>query len=269
MAMEYFSGVTDALRLTFVQVMIMANLAIGIFIIGMYMNIRKWGMGSTGYGESPAKSILAFPKMLAYQMSEHAHVHNQSVITTLILDIVLQRRILNRSPLRWFMHFTIFVGWSSLCIMSIAMFAVEMIHMIGEAAGIHEFPALLTPIYFREFLSFPNDVFSYILLVGIIIAIYRRLFVIKAREATIAYDSILLIGLTIITISGFVADGVRNGNFWNLSFLGLDIPVEYAPPAALFHVVISLLFCIAYIPFSKYIHMIAIPLALLANKGGE
>ena len=43
MAMEYFSGVSDALRLTFVQVMIMANLSIGIFIIGMYINIRKWG----------------------------------------------------------------------------------------------------------------------------------------------------------------------------------------------------------------------------------
>ncbi|WP_091936356.1 disulfide reductase [Methanolobus profundi] len=262
--MEYFAGVSDALRLTFVQVMIMANLSIGIFIIGMYINLKKWGMGSTGYGDAPSKSILAFPKMLMYQMSEHAHVHNQSVLETFVLDIVFQRRILRRSPLRWFMHFTIFVGWSSLCIMSIAMFAVEMIHMIGEAAGIHEFPTLLTPIYFREFLSLPNDVFSYILLVGIIIAIYRRLFVVKAREATIAYDSILLIGLTIITVTGFVADGIRNGTFW-----GLGLHYEYAPPAALFHVVISLLFCIAYIPFSKYIHMIAIPLALLANKGGE
>jgi heterodisulfide reductase subunit E len=264
MSMEYFAGVSDALRLTFVQVMIMANLSIGIFIIGMYINIRKWGMGSTGYGQSPAKSILAFPKMLAYQMSEHAHVHNQSVIATLILDIVLQRRILRRSPLRWFMHFTIFVGWSSLCIMSIAMFAVEMMHMIGEAAGFHYFPDILVPINFREFLSLPNDIFSYVLLVGIIIAIYRRLFVIKAREATIAYDSILLIGLTIITVTGFIADGIRNGNFW-----GMGLHIEYAPPASLFHVVISLLFCIAYIPFSKYIHMIAIPLALLANKGGE
>ncbi|MHC1576924.1 MAG: disulfide reductase, partial [Methanosarcinaceae archaeon] len=28
-------------------------------------------------------------------------------------------------------------------------------------------------------------------------------------------------------------------------------------------------FCIAYIPYSKYIHMIAAPLAILANKGGE
>ncbi len=266
MAMDYFAGVTDALRLTFVQVMIMATLSIGIFIIGMYINLKKWGMGSTGYGAAPSKSILAFPKMLMYQMSEHAHVHNQSVLETFVLDIVFQRRILRRSPLRWFMHFTIFVGWMVLFVMSLAMFLVEMIHMIGEKAGYaHSLPEFMSPAVFRELLAVPNDVFSYILLVGIIIAIYRRLFVTKVREATIAYDSVLLIGLTVITISGFVADGIRTGRFWAL---GIDDPT-IAPPMALFHVIISLLFCIAYIPFSKYIHMIAIPLALLANKGGE
>lgn len=264
MAMEYFAGVSDALRLTFVQVMIMANLSIGIFIIGMYINLKKWGMGSTGYGAAPSKSILAFPKMLMYQMSEHAHVHNQSVLETFVLDIVFQRRILRRSPLRWFMHFTIFVGWMVLFIMSLAMFLVEMIHMVTAKMGIHGLPEFLDPEIFREILSVPNDIFSYILLVGIIIAIYRRLFVAKLREATIAYDSVLLIGLTVITISGFIADGIRTGRFW-----GFAMPVEWAPPASLFHVIISLLFCIAYIPFSKYIHMIAIPLALLANKGGE
>jgi heterodisulfide reductase subunit E len=122
----------------------------------------------------------------------------------------------------------------------------------------------MIPETFRELLSLPNDIFSYILLIGIIIAIYRRLFVAKAREATIAYDSILLIGLTVITVTGFIADGIRNGTFW-----GMGLHNELAPPAALFHVIISLLFCIAYIPFSKYINIIAIPLALLANKGGE
>ncbi|WP_342306469.1 disulfide reductase [Methanolobus sp. ZRKC5] len=262
--MEYFAGVSDALRLTFVQVMIMANLSIGIFIIGMYINIKKWGMGSTGYGQAPSKSILAFPKMLMYQMSEHAHAHNQSVLETFVLDIVFQRRILRRSPLRWFMHFTIFVGWMVLFVMSLAMFLVEMIHMVTAKMGIHGLPEFLDPEIFREILAVPNDIFSYILLVGIIIAIYRRLFVAKMREATIAYDSVLLIGLTVITVSGFIADGIRTGRFW-----GFAMPVEWAPPASLFHVIISLLFCIAYIPFSKYIHMIAIPLALLANKGGE
>ncbi|MDG6243494.1 MAG: disulfide reductase [Methanolobus sp.] len=261
--MEYFSGLPvngDILRITFVQIMILANLAIGIFLIGMYMNLKKWGMGSTGYGQSPSKSILAFPKMLMYQMNEHAHVHNQSVLETFVLDIIFQRRILRRSPLRWFMHFTIFVGWMTLFLLSLLMFAVEMTYMIAGQFGIHT----LDPSLFREMLAVPNDIFSYILLTGIIIAIYRRLFVAKVREATIAYDSILLSGLTLIVITGFVADGIRTGRFW-----GFGLPFEWAPPAALFHVIISLLFCIAYIPFSKYIHMIAIPLALLANKGGE
>ncbi|WP_407357269.1 disulfide reductase [Methanolobus sp. WCC5] len=265
--MEYFSGLPingEILKITFVQVMILANLAIGIFLIGMYMNLKKWGMGSTGYGQPPSKSILAFPKMLMYQMNEHAHVHNQSVLETFVLDIIFQRRILRRSPLRWFMHFTIFVGWMTLFVFSLLMFLVEMIHMAGDKIGFHSLPDFMNPEIFRELLSVPNDIFSYILLTGIIIAIYRRLFVAKVREATIAYDSVLLAGLTFIVITGFVADGIRTGRFW-----GFGLPFEWAPPAALFHVIVSLLFCIAYIPFSKYIHMIAIPLALLANKGGE
>ena len=263
--MEYFAGVSEALRLTFVQIMIISFLSVGIFLVGMYINLKKWGMGSTGYGQAPSKSIMAFPKTLMYQMNEHAHVHNQSVLTTFVLDILFQRRILRRSPLRWFMHFTIFVGWMTLFAMSGAMFFVEMVHMIGEKVGYAEsLPWFMIPETFRELLSLPNDIFSYILLIGIIIAIYRRLFVAKAREATIAYDSVLLIGLTIITVTGFIADGIRNGTFW-----GMGLHNELAPPAALFHVIISLLFCIAYIPFSKYIHIIAIPLALLANKGGE
>jgi heterodisulfide reductase subunit E len=198
-------------------------------------------------------------------MSQHAHVHNQSVIETIVLDILFQRRILKRSPLRWFMHFTIFVGWMTLFAMSGAMFFVEMTHMIAERLEFAEvLPWFMDPVIFRQLLSVPNDIFSYILLTGVIIAIFRRLFVAKVRESTIAYDSVLIIGLAVITITGFIADGIRTGRFW-----GFGIDYQYAPPAALFHVVISLLFCIAYIPFSKYIHIIAIPLALLANKGGE
>ena len=70
--------------------------------------------------------------------------------------------------------------------------------------------------------------------------------------------------MSIITVSGFVSDWIRIG-----VFVDYGIPEVASPPAAFFHVIISLLFCIAYIPYSKYMHMIAAPLALLANKGGE
>ncbi|MCL7411453.1 MAG: disulfide reductase [Methanosarcinaceae archaeon] len=252
--MEYFSGFTDALRITFVQMMIIAIISIMIFLYGMIINMRKWGLGSTGYGLEPSSgSARVFLKTLIAQIRSEGH--GQPFLVTLVLDILLQRRILRRSPLRWFMHITIFVGWMALFIISLIMFAFEVLELIGFDAN----PAAL-----REMVSVPNDVFSYILLVGITIAILRRLFITNIRENTIAFDSILLVGLTLITITGFISDGIRNGTFW-----GFGIDNATAPPAALFHVVISLLFCIAYIPYSKYMHMLATPLTILANKGGE
>ncbi|MGB9928224.1 MAG: dihydromethanophenazine:CoB--CoM heterodisulfide reductase subunit HdrE [Methanosarcina sp.] len=260
--MLYFSGITDAIRLTFVQIMIISTIAILIFLYGMIGNLQKWGAGVTGYGLEPQEgkkgSAITFLKTWWKQVTEKSHHgHGQPFLETLILDIFLQRRILRRSPVRWFMHLAIFGGWMTLFALSGLMFAVEM----TEKIGIH---LPFTPAEFRDMLSIPNYIFGYVLLIGLVIALVRRLFVSEVRESSIMYDWVLLGVLFLVTISGFVADGIRTGIIWSF---GLD-PAT-APPAALFHSVISLLFCIAYIPYSKYIHVIAIPLALLANKGGE
>jgi heterodisulfide reductase subunit E len=260
--MVYFSGLTDALRITFVQMMIISAIAIVIFLYGMIITLQKWGSGATGYALEPQEgkrgSAITFLKTWWKQVTEESHHgHGKPILEILILDILFQRRILKRSPLRWFMHFTIFAGWMTLFALSGLMFSVEMSHLIGI-----ELP--FTPYMFREWLSIPNYIFGYILLIGVLIAIVRRLFVSEVREASIMYDWVLIGVVFLVTISGFLADGIRTGFIWSF---GLD--PSLAPPAALFHSVISLLFCIAFIPYSKYIHIIAIPLALLANKGGE
>lgn len=259
--MAYFSGITDAMRITFVQIMILSTIAVVVFLYGMIINFQKWGAGATGYALEPQEgkkgSAITFLKTWWAQVTAESHHHGKPILEVLILDIMFQRRILKRSPLRWFMHFTIFVGWMSLFALSGMMFAVEMTEKIGI-----ELP--FTPAEFRELLSIPNYIFGYILLIGVLIAIVRRLFVSEVRDASIMYDWILLGGVFLVTISGFVADGIRTEIIWSF---GLD-PAT-APPAALFHSIISLFFCIAYIPYSKYIHVIATPLAILANKGGE
>jgi heterodisulfide reductase subunit E len=260
--MLYFSGLTDALRLTFVQIMIISTIAIVIFLYGMIINLQKWGAGVTGYGLEPQEgkkgSAITFLKTWWEQVREESHHgHGKPILEVLILDIIFQRRILKRSPLRWFMHITIFGGWMTLFALSGMMFAVEMTEKIGI-----ELP--FTPAEFRDMLSLPNYIFGYILLIGVLIALVRRLFVSEVREASIMYDWVLIGVVFLVTISGFLADGIRTGFIWSF---GLD--PSLAPPAALFHSIISLLFCIAFIPYSKYIHIIAIPLALLANKGGE
>lgn len=260
--MEYFSGLSDALRITFVQMMILSAIAIVIFVYGMILKLQTWGSGVTGYALEPQPgkkgSAIRFIKTWWEQVKEESHHgHGKPILEVLVLDIIFQRRILKRSPLRWFMHFTIFAGWMTLFALSGLMFSVEMM----EIFGIH---LPFSPAEFRDFLSLPNYIFGYVLLIGLIIAIVRRLFVSEVRQASIRYDWVLLGVVFIVTISGFIADGVRTGIIWHF---GLD--PSLAPPAALFHSVISLFFCIAYIPFSKYIHVIATPLAILANKGGE
>ena len=84
------------------------------------------------------------------------------------------------------------------------------------------------------------------------------------------FDWVLVLGILFITVTGFMAEGFRPPEdtvtgAW--IFMGADAALAEA--FSLFHVAISLLFCIAYIPFSKYMHMIAAPLVLLANGGGE
>lgn len=260
--MEYFSGLSEFIRMTFVQAILFAAIAILIFLYGMIGALQKWGTGTIGYALEPQAgqkgSAIRFLKTWWHQVTEASHApHAKPLLEVLILDIIFQRRILKRSSLRWIMHFSIFAGWMTLFALSGLMFAVEMIEKIGIGLP-------FTAGEFRDFLSFPNYVFGYILLVGVLIALIRRLFVSEVREASIMYDWVLIAGVLIITVTGFFADGIRNGLVWGL---GLD-PAS-APPAALFHSVISLLFCIAAIPYTKYIHVIATPLAILANKGGE
>jgi heterodisulfide reductase subunit E len=260
--MLYFSGLSDALRMTFVQIMIFSAIAVVIFLYGLITNFQKWGAGVTGYGLEPQEgkkgSAVTFIKTWWKQVTEEAHHgKGKSILEVLILDVLLQRRILQRSPFRWFMHLCIIGGWIALFSLSGLMFAVEMAGKIGI-----ELP--FTPEEFRNMLSIPNYIFGYILLIGVLIALVRRLFVSEVREASIMYDWVLIGVLFLVTISGFIADGIRTGFIWSF---GLD--PSAAPPAALFHSVISLLFCIAFIPYSKYIHVIATPLAILANKGGE
>lgn len=260
--MEYFSGLSEFIKMTFAQAIIFAAIAILIFLYGMIGALQKWGSGVTGYGLEPQAgqkgSAIRFLKTWWSQVREASHApHAKPLLEVLILDVLFQRRILKRSSLRWIMHFSIFAGWMTLFALSGMMFTVEMIEKLGI-----ELP--FTTAQFRDFLSFPNYVFGYLLLVGVLIAIVRRLFITEVREASIMYDWILLAGVFIITITGFWADGIRNGLIW-----GLGLNPMTAPPAALFHSVISLLFCIAAVPYTKYIHVIATPLAILANKGGE
>jgi len=253
--MEYYSGLDFA-------VMIVAGFAtVILFLGGLWIQLKKWGYGSAGYGkEGQGGSIGGFLKLLLSQIFDKKH--EQGVITTLVMDILIQRRILKRSILRWVMHITIFWGWIMLFVFSMLMFVVELLHKYGDM--FHDITEGRPIVESFGTIVDLNEAFGYVLLVGVLIAIARRLFITEVRNGTTFYDVFLTGGLFIIVITGFISEWIRDGYF-------LEQYSTYISPgtAALFHVVISLLFCVAMIPFTKYIHIIATPLSILVHGGGE
>jgi heterodisulfide reductase subunit E len=123
-------------------------------------------------------------------------------------------------------------------------------------------------------LELPNDIFGWMLVAGIAIAIVRRLTFkgtdIQARNADV--DWILIIGLLIVVVTGFYAQYIRETAGIERELISVykaTYPGFFNNLTVLFHEVFTLLFCVAYLPFSKYLHMITAPLTIMVNHGGK
>jgi len=94
----------------------------------------------------------------------------------------------------------------------------------------------------------------------------RRIFLKFVRDNTSAYDAFLIGAVFLITITGFYAEWMRGNSF--LIGNAFEYPI-YAPHFALIHTVMALGLFAFVLPWSKYIHVIATPMTLIANRGGE
>ncbi|HUI40248.1 MAG TPA: heterodisulfide reductase, partial [Methanothrix sp.] len=223
----------------------------------IYFNFKKWGLGSTGYHDQLRNSFWLF---LATWIHEAFKDGVWVFLRTAILDVLLLRRTLARSPVRWVMHMSMFYGFVTLAALSglgLMIDIVEHFNILGLAD-----PAEMA----KEALSLPFDIFGYLLLIGATIAISRRILLKFVRDNTTVYDAFLIGAVFLITITGFYAEWLRGNAFLVGNAFGDAI---YAPHFALIHTILALgLFCFA-LPWSKYIHVIATPMTLLANRGGE
>jgi heterodisulfide reductase subunit E len=118
----------------------------------------------------------------------------------------------------------------------------------------------------KEFLSLPFDLFGYLLLFGATIALLRRILIKFVRDNTTAFDAFLIGAVWLITITGFYAEWMRGNSFLVGNMFANPI---YAPHFAMIHTILALFLFALVFPWTKYIHIIATPMTLLANRGGE
>jgi len=207
-----------------------------------------------------------------------------------IVDILFHRKLLGQSFYRWLTHTLLVFGF-------VATFAVDMIK--GFTTGYlvewsHRIPALSFAHAFetgsiRPFLDFFLEFFSFLILVGCVLAIIRR-WVIKPNQLRNEEEDIItLLFILFLVLSGFFIEGYRiahpevtasrvymanftpaSANSW-VSFGGYFL-AQFLRNVQInadflwyFHVVPSLVWLI-YIPHSKLLHIFTSSLTVLTDR---
>jgi heterodisulfide reductase subunit C/nitrate reductase gamma subunit len=212
--------------------------ALTIFGVGLIYKVSGWFRFSVEMqsrdGATPAPSRIptalkgVFTTLLSPKLSKLARVF--------VSDVLVQMRIRNEDFVRWLMHILIFAGFTFLF----------FTHALDKI--------ILTSLYDRYYLDLNPFliVAGLMVLAGVAIAAYRRFIRKVPRLKTAGPDYYALIILAVIIISGLAMELTKLTSYenwqtyWNIHVYGC-------------------LFGLAYLPFSKMLHVLTTPVSLLAN----
>jgi nitrate reductase gamma subunit len=209
-------------------------------------------------------------------------------IKILITEVIFHRKLFGKSFYRWLAHTLLVFGF-------VATFAVDMIK--GFTTGyLVEFGVSFAHIFetgaIRPFLDFFLEFFSFLILVGCLMAIIRRFMIRPDELRTEEEDITTLLFILFLELSGFFIEGYRiahyevveahvylanftpaSANNW-ISFGGYflsqflrDIKIN-ADFLWYFHVVPSLIWII-YIPHSKLLHIFTSSMTVISDRQKE
>ncbi|UCE83486.1 MAG: 4Fe-4S dicluster domain-containing protein [Deltaproteobacteria bacterium] len=170
--------------------------ALTIFGLGLLYKISIWFRYNIGVeaGDIPTSTrISAAIKGITLTLFSGKIF---TLLRVFIVDVLLQIRVLRQDFLRWLMHICLYVGFMLLLLM-------------------HGLDKFITSVLFPEYYStinpfmFLRDLFGFLVIVGIGIALYRRFVMKIPRLRTGGQDYYALIILAIIMISGVLLEGTK------------------------------------------------------------
>ena len=242
-----------------------------LFIVGILTMVHFWFLGSVQGEEKSLHRKIALTSESIWGTLFSRNLF--AVLKTLMLDVVLQRRLLQESVKRWFIHALIFLPILFRFLLSVFTFFVSR---IGP-----ESPLSLVLIDKNSgFTAFVNDLCGILILVGIVLAALQRL-IIKPPHVISEYkDNLALLLIGLLVLLGFVTEGARilmtqiPPEVGLYSFIGYPLSRLFSFIAvnwsALYpylwwgHALTGAIF-VAYLPFGKMRHMFNTPLTLLMN----
>ena len=186
--------VTPLLGSTFLFICLYISL--GICLSGVIIRIFRWFTVDTGPARgipSPRRRIYATVKAIITSLFS---IKIFKFFKILLLDILLQTRILKTDFVRWIMHFCIFFGFTMLLLM----------HALSEIVTRPLFPEYYSTLDPFQFL---RNLFGVMVLFGAAIAVFRRLRYSGPMLITRYADRYSVIILASIILSGFFVESSK------------------------------------------------------------
>jgi len=175
---------------------VLLYISLGIFILGLIYKAYTWfsrKIGISAQDYTPAQRFSAAVKGTVGVIFSSKILH---LIKAFILDVVFQRRALKEDFLRWMMHMLLYGGFMLLLLM-------HALENFVSAKLFSDYYSTVNPFMFLR------DLFGFMVVVGIGIAIFRRFIIKVPRLKTSGMDVYAIFIVVVIIFSGIFLEGVK------------------------------------------------------------
>ena len=185
-----------------------------VFLLGLIYKISTWFTRKIGI---LGKDITTAQRLQSAIRGIAGVVFSTKILALLeavVLDVLLQRRVIKESVSRWLAHMLIFYGFMLLLLMH----ALESV--VSEAL-FSEYYSTVNPFFFLR------DFFGAMVLAGVILAAARRYLAKPRRLRTGGMDHYAIMIVAVIMLSGIALEGLKiasHGEFTRMveDYAGLD-----------------------------------------------
>ncbi len=171
-------------------------ISLAIFGLGLIYKVSTWFRYSL---EIDTKNITTPARILAALRGIILTLFSPKLFTlfkVFVLDVLLQVKVLQQDFLKWAMHMCIYYGFTLLLLM-------HGLDKIVTSALFPEYYSTINPFLFLR------NFFGVLIIVGIVIALYRRFVLKVARLRTSPMDLYAIIILSVIMISGILLEATK------------------------------------------------------------
>ena len=172
---------------------VLLYISLGIFILGLIYKVYTWfslKIGTSAQDFTPSQRFSAAIKgTVGVIFSSKVLL----LIKSFILDVVLQRKILKEDFLRWMMHMLLYGGFMLLLLM-------HALENFISAKLFSDYYSTVNPYMFLR------DLFGFMVVIGIGIAILRRFVMKVPRLKTSGMDVYAIFIVVVIIFSGILLE---------------------------------------------------------------